>query len=240
LGVWKIKPFLFCVFFFSLCCLKPAIAKMSQAPKKAKVLVLYYSTWGHVRQMAVEIASGLKEAGCDVTIKQVPETLSEEILKKMYAVDQKSAKDHPLAKVDELPDYDGFMFGIPTRYGVMPAQWKAFLDATGSLWQKGALVGKPVGIFFSTSTVAGGQETTALTTVTCLTHHGMLFVPMGYTTPDLMNLTEVHGGSPYGAGTLSGPDGKRQPSDLEKRVARHHGAHVGLIISKLTIGKSTK
>jgi len=213
---------------------------MAQAPKKAKVLVLYYSTWGHVRQMAVEVAAGLKEAGCDVHIKQVPETLSEEVLKKMHAVDQKSVEDHPLAKVEELPEYDGFMFGIPTRYGMMAAQWKTFIDATGQLWQKGALVGKPVGIFFGTSTVAGGQETTAFTAITQLTHHGMIFVPMGYTTPDLMNLTEVHGCSPYGAGTLSGPDGKRQPSDLEKRVARHHGAHVGHIIVTFAAGKSSK
>ncbi|ETO14497.1 hypothetical protein RFI_22857 [Reticulomyxa filosa] len=211
--------------------------------------------------MAIEVADGLKEAGCEVHIKQVPETLSEEVLKKMYAVDQKSAKDHPLAKVEELPDYDGFMFGIPTRYGTMPAQWKAFWDATGGLWQKGALVGKPAGIFFSTSTLGGGQETTALTTLTALTHHGLLFVPLGYTTPDLMNLSEVHGGrfvtllktfsfffvgkeretllltAPYGAGTLSGTDGKRQPSDLEKRVARHHGAHVGHVIAALFNGK---
>jgi len=208
--------------------------------KKAKVLVLYYSTWGHIRQMAVEVAAGLKESGCEVHIKQVPETLSEEILKKMYAVDQKSVKEHPLVKVEELPEYDGFMFGVPTRYGMMSAQWKALMDATGGLWQKGALVGKPAGVFFSTSTQAGGQETTALTFVTQLAHHGMLFVPMGYTTPDLMNLTEVHGGSPYGSGTLSGPDGKRQPTDLEKRVARHHGAHVGHIIATLYAGKQEK
>jgi len=210
---------------------------MSQSLPRAKVLVLYYSTWGHTRQMAMEVAEGLKEAGCEVHIKQIPETLSEVTLTKMHAVNQTTSTEHPVMTVDELPSYDGFMFGIPTRYGMMTAQWKSFMDATGKLWKEGALIGKPVGTFFSTSTLGGGQETTALTTVTQFAHHGMIYIPMGYSTPDMLNLSEVHGGSAYGAGTLSAPDGKRQPTDLEKRIAKHQGTHVGKFINCFVAGK---
>jgi NAD(P)H dehydrogenase (quinone) len=137
----------------------------------------------------------------------------------------------------DLPDADGIMFGIPTRYGMAAAQVKALLDATGSLWTAGKLIGKPAGIFFSTATQGGGQETTALTFLTQLTHHGMLWVPMGYSTPLLFNMDEVHGGSPYGAGTYAGPDGSRQPTALELDVAKHHGKHFGSIAAALKRGR---
>ena len=126
------------------------------------------------------------------------------------------------------------MFGIPTRFGMAPAQMKALMDSTGGLWQQGALVGKPAGTFFSTGTQNGGQETTALTFVTQFVHHGMIYVPMGYSTPLLFDLKEVHGGSPYGSGTIAGPDGSRMPSEHEKKVAVHHGEHFGKIVTKLS------
>jgi len=142
-------------------------------------------------------------------------------------------KDDEEASAATLADYDGFLFGLPTRFGMAPAQVKALLDSTGGLWQKGALVGKPAGVFFSTGTQNGGQETTALTFVTQLTHHGMVFVPLGYSTPKLFDMDAPHGGSPYGAGTLAGPDGSRQPSALEKDIAEAHGEHFGTIAAKL-------
>jgi len=129
------------------------------------------------------------------------------------------------------------MFGIPTRFGMASAQIKAFMDSTGGLWQQGSLVGKAAGTFFSTGTQNGGQETTALTFVTQLVHHGMVYVPMGYSTPLLFDLKEIHGGSPYGSGTIAGPDGSRMPSEHEKQVAVHHGEHFGKIVAKLAVAK---
>mmetsp|Transcript_23629 Transcript_23629/g.51630 ORF Transcript_23629/g.51630 Transcript_23629/m.51630 type:complete len:202 (+) Transcript_23629:135-740(+) len=198
---------------------------------KPKVAIVYYSMYGHIRSLAVEEKKGLEAAGCEVTLLQVPETLPEEVLKKMGAPDK---PDDPIAEAKDLPSYDGILFGLPTRFGMAAAQMKAFMDSTGSLWQTGALVGKPAGIFFSTATQAGGQETTALTFVTQLTHHGMMFVPIGYSSPLLFDLSEPHGGSPYGAGTLAGPDGSRQPLDLERKVAAHQGEYFGNIVAKLT------
>jgi NAD(P)H dehydrogenase (quinone) len=208
--------------------------------KKPRVLVLYYSTWGHVRQLAVEEAKGLKEAGCDVDIRQVKETLPEEVLKKMYAVPQsKFEKEHPIMDVKDLGNYDGYLFGVPTRFGMMPAQFKAFWDATGGYWKSGGLVGRPAGIFFSTASLGGGQETTALTFLTQLTHHGMVYVPIGYSSPNLLNLKEIHGGSPYGAGTLSDGDGSRQPSQLEKDTASHQGKLFGTFALQLHKGRNS-
>ena len=143
-------------------------------------------------------------------------------------------QEDTVATAELLKAYDGIMFGIPTRFGMAPAQMKALMDSTGGLWQQGALVGKPAGTFFSTGTQNGGQETTALTFVTQFVHHGMIYVPMGYSTPLLFDLKEVHGGSPYGSGTIAGPDGSRMPSEHEKKVAVHHGEHFGKIVTKLS------
>ena len=202
---------------------------------KPKIAIVYYSMYGHVRTLALEEKKGLESAGCDVTLLRCPETLSAEVLGKMGAPG--IGKDDEEASAAMLADYDGLMFGIPTRFGMAPAQVKALMDSTGGLWEKGALVGKPAGLFFSTGTQGGGQETTALTFVTQLTHHGMVFVPLGYATPKLFNMDEVHGGSPYGAGTIAGGDGSRQPSEHEKKVAVHHGEHFGKIVAKLAPAK---
>mmetsp|Transcript_12535 Transcript_12535/g.41017 ORF Transcript_12535/g.41017 Transcript_12535/m.41017 type:complete len:137 (+) Transcript_12535:417-827(+) len=132
-----------------------------------------------------------------------------------------------------MAEYDGFLFGTPTRFGMASAQMKAFLDATGGLWLKGKLVGKPAGLFFSTGTQGGGQETTALTFLTQLTHHGMIYVPIGYSSPLLMNMDEIHGGSPYGAGCFAGTDGSRKPSQLELDIAKHQGSYFAGVVTKL-------
>uniref|UniRef100_A0A7S2TF08 Flavodoxin-like domain-containing protein n=1 Tax=Lotharella oceanica TaxID=641309 RepID=A0A7S2TF08_9EUKA len=162
---------------------------------------------------------------------RVPETLPSEVLKKMGAPDKNP--EHKVATPADLEAADGIIFGIPTRFGMAAAQVKALIDSTGGIWMKGKLVGKPAAMFVSTGTQGGGQETTALTFVTQLVHHGMVFVPIGYACPKLFDMSEPHGGSPYGAGTLAGPDGKRQPSKLELEVAEFQGKHFTGIASKL-------
>ena len=196
-----------------------------------KIGIVYYSTYGHVRALALEVKKGLESAGCDVTLLRVAETLTTATLKKMGAPGV--GKEDVEATAAKLAEYDGIMFGLSARFGTMPAQMKALLDSTGGLWQSGALIGKPAGVFISTGTQNGGQETTALTFITQLVHHGMIFVPMGYSNPLLFDLKEPHGGSPYGAGTLAGPDGSRMASDLEKQLANHHGQHFGKWAKKL-------
>ncbi|KAF5099246.1 hypothetical protein D0Z03_001063 [Geotrichum reessii] len=187
-----------------------------------KIAIIYYSTWGHIRQLAVEAQKGIEAAGGSADIYQIPETLSEEVLGKMYAAPK--AAD-PIATPETLTQYDAFLFGIPTRFGNYPAQWKSFWDATGGLWASGALYGKYAGIFVSTGSLGGGQEVTVLNALSVLTHHGIIYVPLGYknTFAQLTNLEEVHGGSPWGAGTLASGDGSRQPSALEKEVANIQG-----------------
>jgi NAD(P)H dehydrogenase (quinone) len=138
----------------------------------------------------------------------------------------------------ELEEADGIIFGFPTRFGMMAAQMKAFFDATGGLWMAGKLVGKPAAAFVSTGTQGGGQETTILTAITQLTHHGMVFVPIGYSSPLIANIDEVHGGSPYGAGTLAGPTGSRMPSELELAVAKHQGVHFTGVAKALKVGRA--
>ena len=211
------------------CSSKKAI-KTATMPKP-KIAIVYYSMYGHVRPLALAEKKGLESAGCEVTLLKVPEMLSDEVLGKMGAPGV--GKDDEEASAGKLADYDGFLFGLSARFGMASAQVKALLDSTGGLWQSGALVGKPAGVFFSTGTQNGGQETTALTFVTQLAHHGMVFVPLGYSTPKLFDLSAPHGGSPYGAGTLAGPDGSRQPSALEKDIAEAHGKHFGTIAAKL-------
>merc|ERR1711991_55279 len=140
--------------------------------------------------------------------------------------------------VKDLDKYDGYLFGVPTRFGMMCSQWKSFWDATGGFWKKGGLIGRPAGIFFCTGTQGGGQETTAFTFVTQLVHHGMVYVPIGYSSQNLLNMKEIHGGSPYGAGTLSDGDGSRQPSKLEKETAEHRGKLFGTFASQLFKGRN--
>lgn len=208
---------------------------MSSSSSKPKILILYYSTWGHIRTMAESVAKGATEAGGEVKLVQIPETLSEEILGKMHGAPK--SKDHPVATHDDLLWADGILIGLPTRYGNPAAQFKSFWDSTGQLWQKGSLVGKPVSVFFSTATQGGGQETTALTSYTNFVHHGMIIVPIGYSDPSLFSFDEVHGGSPYGAGTYAGPTGARQPSKLELGVAEHQGKHFTGIANALKVGR---
>ncbi|KAK4345105.1 hypothetical protein RND71_035281 [Anisodus tanguticus] len=187
--------------------------------------------YGHVEKLAQEIKKGAASVeGVEAKLWQVPEILSEEILGKMSAP-QKG--DAPVITPDDLAEADGFIFGFPTRFGMMPAQFKAFLDATGGLWKTQQLAGKPAGIFYSTGSQGGGQETTALTAITQLVHHGMIFVPIGYTFgAGMFEMEKIKGGSPYGAGTFAG-DGSKQPTQLELEQAFHQGKYIATITKKL-------
>ncbi|CAL5095663.1 unnamed protein product [Urochloa decumbens] len=196
----------------------------------------FYSTYGHVAKLAEEIKKGAASVeGVEVKIFQVPETLPEEVLGKMGAPPKTEA---PVITPQELAEADGILFGFPTRFGMMAAQMKAFFDATGGLWREQSLAGKPAGIFFSTGTQGGGQETTALTAVTQLTHHGMVFVPVGYTFgAKMFDMESVHGGSPYGAGTFAG-DGSRWPTEVELEHAFHQGKYFAGIAKRLKGGSA--
>ncbi len=196
----------------------------------AKVLVLYYSSYGHIEQMAEAVAAGAREAGAEVTVKRVPETVPEEVAKKSgFKLDQKA----PVATPDELADYDAVIFGTPTRFGNMAGQMKNFLDQLGGLWMKGALVGKAAGVFTSSATQHGGQESTILSTHTVLLHLGFVLVGLPYAFQGQMGVSEVMGNSPYGASTIAGGDGSRQPTKVELDGARWQGAHVARIAAKL-------
>ncbi|KAG4971568.1 hypothetical protein AAZX31_13G231700 [Glycine max] len=196
-----------------------------------KVYIVYYSTYGHVEKLAREIEKGAASVeGVEAKLWQVPETLPEEVLAKLGAPPK---SDVPIITPNELPEADGFLFGFPTRFGSMAAQFKAFFDATGGLWRTQALAGKAAGFFYSTSSQGGGQETTPLTSITQLVHHGLIFVPIGYTFGGgMFELEKVKGGSPYGAGTYAG-DGSRQPSELELAQAFHQGKYFAGIAKKL-------
>ncbi|MGC9198251.1 MAG: NAD(P)H:quinone oxidoreductase [Acidobacteriaceae bacterium] len=197
----------------------------------AKILVLYYSTWGHVEAMAEAEAEGARSvAGCTVVLKRVPETMPAETVAAIHGkVDQRA----PIADPDELAEYDAILFGTPTRFGNMAGQMRNFLDRTGNLWQQGKLVGKVGSVFVSTATQHGGQETTITSFHTTLLHHGMIVVGVPYACAELMNMEEITGGSPYGASTLSKGDGSRQPSANELAIARFQGKHVAEIAKRL-------
>jgi NAD(P)H dehydrogenase (quinone) len=196
----------------------------------SKVLVLYYSSYGHIEKMAQAVAEGAREAGAQVDIKRVPELVPEEVAKKSgFKLDQAA----PIAAVDDLPNYDAIILGVPTRYGGMPAQMKNFLDQTGGLWMKGALIGKVGSVFASSATQHGGQESTILSTHTVLLHQGMVIVGLPYSFQGQMGVKEVTGGSPYGATTIADGDGSRQPSENELASARFQGRHVADIAAKL-------
>lgn len=196
-----------------------------------KILVLYYSSWGHVEQMAEAVAEGARKVpGTEVTIKRVPELVPEEVAKQFhYKLDQKA----PIAQPAELADYDAIIIGTPTRFGNMAAQMKQFLDQTGGLWAKGALVGKVGSVFTSSATQHGGQESTILATHIVLLHHGLVVVGLPYSCQEQMGLEEIKGGSPYGASTIAGGQGERQPSEKELGMARFQGEHVAKIAAKL-------
>lgn len=199
-----------------------------------KILVLFYSTWGHNYIMAKAAVEGVKKSGVDVELKQVEETLSDEILGEMGAIEaKKTFKDVPVANPNDLADYDGTIFCVPTRYGNMPAQFQAFFDATGELWQKGALIGKVGSVMTSSATQHGGQETTIISTHTVLLHHGYLLVGLSYGYAPQTTIDEITGGSPYGASTITGGDGSRMPSENELGAARYQGERVGKIVKKL-------
>lgn len=195
-----------------------------------KVLVLYYSSYGHIEKMAESVAAGARESGADVVIKRVPELVPEEIARKShFKLDQPA----PIATVEELPDYDAIIFGVPTRFGNMPAQMKNFLDQTGGLWASGKLIGKVGSVFSSSATQHGGQESTILSTHIVLLHQGMVIVGLPYSFQGQMGVREITGGSPYGASTIADGDGSRQPSDNELAGARFQGRHVAQIAARL-------
>jgi NAD(P)H dehydrogenase (quinone) len=196
----------------------------------AKILVLYYSTWGHVETMANAVAEGAAEAGATVTIKRVPETMPPEIAASIHAKTDQAA---PIATPAELAEYDAIIFGTPTRFGNMCGQMRNFLDQTGGLWAKGALVGKIGSVFISTGSQHGGQETTITSFHTTLFHHGMVVVGVPYSVPELSNMDEISGGTPYGASTMSKGDGSRMPSANELAIARAQGKHVATLAAKL-------
>jgi NAD(P)H dehydrogenase (quinone) len=201
-----------------------------------KVLVVFYSAYGHVFKMAEAVAQGAKAvAGTEVEIRRVPETLPQEVLAKMGAVEAQKQFSHvPVCTVDELPAADAIIFGTPTRFGNMCGQMRQFLDATGQLWAKGALVGKVGSVFTSTATQHGGQESTILTFHVTLLHQGFVVVGLPYAFQGQMRTDEITGGSPYGASTIAGGDGSRMPSDNELEAARFQGRHVATIAAKLS------
>jgi len=201
-----------------------------------KVLIVYYSMYGHINRMAEAMAEGARTVkGAEVVLRRVPETLPQEVLVKMGAVDaQKKFENVPIATVDELASADAIIFGTPTRFGNMCGQMRQFLDATGGLWAKGALVGKVGSVFTSSATQHGGQESTLLSFHITLLHQGFVVVGLPYSFQGQMRNDEITGGSPYGASTIAGTQGERSPSENELQAARFQGAHVATIASKLS------
>ncbi|MGE0211184.1 MAG: NAD(P)H:quinone oxidoreductase type IV [Parvibaculaceae bacterium] len=198
-----------------------------------KVLVLYYSSYGHIETMAYAVAEGAKSAGAQVDVKRVPELVPEDVAKKSgFKLDQKA----PIATVDELANYDAIIFGSGTRYGNVTSQLRNFIDQTGGLWAKGAFVGNVGSVFSSSATQHGGQESTILTFIPTLLHLGMIVVGLPYAFQGQMGVDEVMGGTPYGASTIAAGDGSRQPSAIELEGARYQGRHVAEIAKKI-VGK---
>lgn len=199
------------------------------------IQIVFYSMYGHIYTMAEAVAEGVRSVeGCSAELLQVPELIPEEALEQYGAKVARTAFAHiPIATVDRLAEADAIIFGTPTRFGNMAAQMRNFLDQTGGLWMKGALVGKVGSVFASSGTQHGGQETTITSFHTTLLHHGMVIVGVPYAEPRLMNMSEITGGTPYGATTLAGPDGSRKPSENELAIAHYQGAHVARITAKL-------
>jgi NAD(P)H dehydrogenase (quinone) len=200
-----------------------------------KVLVVFYSTYGHIYQMAEAVAEGVRQVnGAEVDLRRVPETLPDGVLEQMGAVDAQKAFSHiPVCTVDELAAADAVIFGTPTRFGNMCGQMRQFLDATGQLWANGSLVGKVGSVFASSATQHGGQESTILSFHISLLHHGFVIAGLPYAFQGQMGIDEISGGSPYGASTITGGDGSRMPSENELEAARFQGKHVAGIATKL-------
>lgn len=203
-----------------------------------KIQVVFYSLYGHVLTLAQSVVEGAKSVdGAEVSLMQVEETLSDEIIEKMGATESKKAMaDIPVLDPQQLTEADAILFGTPTRFGMMAAQMRTMLDATGGIWQKGGLVGKVGSVFGSTGTQHGGQETTLTSFHTTLLHHGMVIVGVPYACEELTNMNEITGGTPYGATTLAGSDGSRSVSDNEKAIAEFQGRHVAEVTKKLVGG----
>jgi NAD(P)H dehydrogenase (quinone) len=196
-----------------------------------RVLIVYYSMYGHVEAMADAVAEGARTVdGVEVAIKRVPETIPED---QARAIGVKLDQRAPIATAEEFADYDAIIFGTPTRFGNMAAQMRSFLDQTAKMWLNGTLIGKVGGVFTSTATQHGGHETTVTSFHTTLLHHGMVIVGVPYSCRELMTMSEVSGGSPYGASTLAGSDGKRMPSANELAIARFQGRHTAEIAKRL-------
>ena len=200
-----------------------------------RILVLYYSSYGHIETMAYAVAEGARSEGAEVAVKRVPELVPDEVAKAAFI---KLDQEAPFASVGELADYDAIIVGAPTRFGNMAAQMRNFWDQTGPLWATGALMGKIGSVFTSTATQHGGQETTIIATQITLQHHGMIIVGLPYTYGTNSEMGEISGGTPYGASTLSGSDGARQPSENELAGARHQGAHVARLAAQLERGRA--
>ena len=197
-----------------------------------KILILYHSLYGHIETMALAEAEGAREvSGTEVALKRVPETMSDDAV---LAVGGKLDQVAEVARPDELADYDAVIFGTPTRFGSMTGQMRNFLDQTGGLWMKGALIGKIGSVFTSTATQHGGQESTILSFHTTLLHHGMVIVGLPYSEQRQMGLDEIKGGSPYGASTIAGGQGERQPSEQERAMARFQGRHMATLAARLS------
>lgn len=201
---------------------------------KLRIFVVFYSMYGHVEGLARRMKKGVDGVeGVEGVLYRVPETLPSEVLEQMKA----PSKDEGIPEItaEALAEADGLLFGFPTRYGCMAAQMKAFFDSTGQLWREQKLAGKPAGFFVSTGTQGGGQETTAWTAITQLAHHGMLFVPIGYTFgAGMFKMDSIRGGSPYGAGVFAG-DGSREPSDMELALAEHQGKYMAAVVKRLSV-----
>lgn len=197
----------------------------------AKVLVLYYSSYGHIETMAEAMAEGARSEGATVDLKRVPETVPEEVAQASHF---KTGQDAPIADVEDLADYDAIIVGAPTRYGRMPSQMAAFMDQTGGLWKRGALNGKIGGAFTSTGSQHGGQETTLFSIITNLMHLGLTIVGLPYSYQAQLQIDEIGGGSPYGATTIAGAQGQRQPSQVDLDGARHQGALIAALANKVT------
>jgi NAD(P)H dehydrogenase (quinone) len=208
----------------------------------ATIQVIFYSMYGHIFQMAEAVADGAREAGAGgVSLWQVPELVPDEILEKSgAAVARATFAQVPVAKPTQLAEADAIIFGTPTRFGNMSAQMRNFLDQTGGLWANGALVGKVGSVFTSTASQHGGHETTLVSFHFTLLHHGMIVVGLPYTEQRLLNMAEITGGTPYGATTLAGIDGSRQPSENELAIARFQGRHVAQITNALIAGRKTR
>ncbi|KAI0761734.1 flavoprotein-like protein [Irpex lacteus] len=211
-----------------------AAATTAETKEGPKVAIIIYSMYGHIASLAEAVKGGVEKSGGKATIYQVPETLSQDVLDKLHAPPKPA---YPIITPEDLVKFDAFLLGIPTRFGNYPYQWKSFWDATGTLWAQGALAGKYASVFVSTGSQGGGQETTVSSAISTLAHHGILYVPFGYSRafPQLTSFESVHGGSPWGAGTIAGADGSRQPSALELEIGGLQGQQFYDTIKKVAL-----